>query len=163
MLTLVKTISTRIDSTKRRLQKFLGLGLKDVKENFLISPFGVDSHAVKDMIAVYSATTELGKGVVIGYINKNALAEVGGTRLYSTNAQGDEQFYVYLRANGKIEIGGDTNHLTRFEALETAVAAHEIALNTHTHLGNLGYPTGPPTVAFVFDISAAKTDNINIA
>ncbi len=163
MIRKVKTISTRVNNLGQRLQKFLGLGLKDVQEVPVAAPFGIDSNAVKDMIAVYSPTLIKGEAVIIGYINKNALAEVGGLRMFSTNAQGAEQFYVYLRANGKIEIGGVANHLTRFEALEAAIAALEIALNAHTHPGNLGYPTGPPIVPFQIDISAAKTDDIKIA
>jgi hypothetical protein len=163
MLTLVKTISTKIDSTKRRLQKFLGLGLSDVKENFLIAPFGVDSHSVKDMVAVYGSTNELGKGVVIGYINKNAIAEIGGTRFYSTNANGAEQFYIYLRNTNNLELGGNVRHLARFEELEIAFNALKAEFNAHTHTGNLGYPTSPPIIPSVADISGAKINNIKVA
>jgi len=163
MLTLVKTISTRIDDVKRRLQKFLGLGLSDIKENFVIAPFGFDSNAVKDMVAVYSPTIELGKGVIIGYINKNAIAEIGGNRMYSTNANGVEQFYVYLRNTNNLELGGNVRHLARFEELEIAFNALKTEFNAHTHTGNLGAPTTPPLVPSVANISGAKINNIKVA
>jgi hypothetical protein len=158
-----KVISTRIDSIGRRLIKFLGLGNKDVKETLVAAPYGIDSNPIKDMIAIYGPTAIKGEQVVIGYINKNSVAGVGELRLFSTNQQGNEQTYIHVKNDGKISIGGETNHLTRFEALEAAVALHEAALNTHTHTGNLGAPTSPPLVPFVIDISAAKTNNINIA
>jgi hypothetical protein len=163
MIQTAKIISSKIDKIGRRLVKFFGLGTKDVKELLVAAPYGVDSNPVKDMVAIYGSTTIKGESVVIGYINKNAVAKVGELRFFSTNSTGAEQIYVYLKDNGKISIGGETNHLTRFENLEIAVGLLETALNAHTHLGNLGYPTGPPVAPFVIDISAAKTNNINIA
>ncbi len=163
MIRKVKTISTRVTELGQRLQKFLGLGLKDVQEVPVAAPFGIDSNAVKDMIAVYSPTMVKGEAVIIGYINKNALAEVGGLRLFSTNAQGTEQFYVYLRNTNNLELGGTNRHLTRFEELEIAFNTLKNEFNLHTHTGNLGAPTSPPIVPSVADISGAKIDNIKVA
>jgi hypothetical protein len=163
MIRKVKTISTRINDLGQRLQKFLGLGLKDVQEVPVAAPFGIDSNAVTDMIAVYSPTLIKGEAVIIGYINKNALAEVGGLRLFSTNSNGAEQFYVYLRNTNNLELGGSNRHLARFEELEAAFNAFKTEYNTHTHTGNLGAPTTPPLIPSVADISGAKIDNIKVA
>lgn len=163
MIRKVKTISSRVTDIGIRLQKFLGLGLKDVQEVPVAAPFGIDSNAVKDMIAVYSPTLIKGEAVIIGYINKNALAEVGGLRLFSTNAQGAEQFYVYLRNTNNLELGGSNRHLARFEELEIAFNMLKNEFDLHAHTGNLGAPTSPPLVPSVADISGAKIDNIKVA
>jgi hypothetical protein len=76
-----KTISTAVSKIGTRLQKFLGMGRKDVQETEVCQPFGIDGNSVKDMVAIYSPTLVKGETVVIGYINKNAIAEVGGLRL----------------------------------------------------------------------------------
>lgn len=160
MITLVKIISTSVDSLKRRIQKFVRFGLDDVQTSMVAAPFGIDSNPVKDMVAVYAPTAEKGKTVIIGYINKNAISEVGGVRLFSTDANGTEKFYVYLRANDTLELGGNTKHLARFEELETAFNALKSDFNTHTHTGNLGAPTTPPLVPSIADISGAKITKI---
>jgi hypothetical protein len=158
-----KVISTRIDSIGRRLIKFLGLGNKDVKETLVASPYGIDSNPIKDMIAIYGPTAIKGEQVVIGYINKNSVAEVGGLRLFSTNSNGAEQFYVYLRNTNNLELGGNARHLARFEELEIAFNTLKTEFNAHTHTGNLGAPTTPPLVPSVANISGAKIDNIKVA
>jgi len=158
-----KTISTTVSKIGTRLQKFLGMGRKDVQETEVCQPFGIDGNAVKDMVAIYSPTLVKGETVVIGYINKNAIAEVGGLRLYSTNQQGSEQFYVYLRNNGNLELGGNTRNLARFQELEIAFNQLRTEFNAHIHTGNLGAPTTPPTVPSTANISGAKIDNIKVA
>jgi hypothetical protein len=158
-----KTISTAVSKIGTRLQKFLGMGRKDVQETEVCQPFGIDGNSVKDMVAIYSPTLVKGETVVIGYINKNAIAEVGGLRLYSTNQQGSEQFYVYLRNNGNLELGGNTRNLARFQELEIAFNQLRTEFNAHIHTGNLGAPTTPPTVPSTANISGAKIDNIKVA
>jgi hypothetical protein len=145
-----------------------------VQTPFQALPHGIDSNPVKDMIAVYSETTEKGKPVVIGYLNPDQLAEVGGTRLYSTDSDGEVQFAIYLRADGTCEVGGDADNMVRYSELETAfnqLKSDFDALvsdyNSHTHIvpqapsGNTTsqtpIPTGSPSTA---DITPAKINEI---
>ena len=117
-MNLVKTISTKIDSLNRRIIKFLRYGKDDIQTSFESYPFGIDSNPVKDLIAIYSPTNEKGKTVILGYLNKNQLAKVGENRLYSTDEDGNEVFYVYLKNNGEAEIGGNSDNMVRYSPLK---------------------------------------------
>lgn len=119
MINFVKTISTEIDSKKRRVIKFLRLGLKDVQTSEEASAFGIDSHVPKDFVAVYAATGEKGSTVILGYLNKNQLAKVGENRIYSTDEEGKEvKFYLHLKNDGTAEFGGDADNLVRYAKLK---------------------------------------------
>ncbi len=170
-MTIVKVISTRILSNKR-LVKFLRMGKSDVQENYQVAPFGFDSNPVKDMIAVYSKTDELGKSVIIGYIDKNQLADVGESRMYSTDADGLLKFFLHLKNNGTAEFGGDADFMVRFSGLETAFNELKSDLNnlvttfnTHVHPGvtsgpSSTSPTPTPGTQSTADISPAKIEEI---
>jgi hypothetical protein len=94
---------------------------------------------------------------------KDAVAEVGSIRLYSDNG------YVHLRANGNLELLGDSKHMVRYEELETAYNSVKTTLNelitkynTHTHpipTGSSG--TTPATqTPNSGDITGAKINEI---
>lgn len=163
MIWTTTTLSTAADSLGRLIQKVRRLGKSDIQTAPVCAPYGIDSNAIADMIAVYADSSMKGDSVIIGYINKNALAEVGGLRLFSTNSAGAEQFYTYLTPNGNLELGGDQRHLARFEELETAFNELKAAYNGHTHLSTAtGTPTSTTSAASSADISACKIDNITV-
>lgn len=146
---LIKIISSEVQSAVR-IVKFLRYGKKDVQTSDQIAPYGVDSNPIKDMIAVYSQTSEKGETVVIGYINKNQLAAVGEHRTFSTDENGQLKFYVWLKNNGTLELGGSAKHLARYEELKTGFDALKKdhndlvdAFNTHMHATAA---TGPPSI-----------------
>lgn len=120
-MNLVKVISSEIDDTKRRIVKFLRYGKSDVQTSFEAMPFGVDSNPTKDMIAIYAPTGENGKTVILGYINKNQLAEVGELRLFSTDSDNAEKFYIHLKNDGNCEIGGDADNMVRYSQIERSI------------------------------------------
>jgi hypothetical protein len=176
-MNLTKVISTRYDSLNRRIVKFLRFGRSDVQECQQAAPFGIDSNPVKDMIAVYSPTAEDGKNVIIGYLNPNQLAEVGETRLFSTDSDGNLQFYVHLKNDGTSEIGGDTDNMVRYSELESAFNQLRDDLNDlisaynshiHTTTATIGASTTPGVIApttstgtpSTADVSGAKIDEI---
>lgn len=147
----VKVISTEIDNLKRRVVKFLRMGKFDVQTSIEVSPVGIDSNPVKDMVAIYAETGIKGKTFIIGYLNKNQLADIGELRLYSTDADGGEKFYTWLKNDGTMEIGGNTKNMVRFQELKDGFDELKgdfntfiTAYNSHTHTGNLGAPTTPP-------------------
>jgi len=120
MLTLVKTISTEIRSLQR-IVKILRYGKSDVRTADQGAPHGIDSNPVKDLIAIYAETGTKGEKVVIGYLNKNQLAAVGETRLFSTNEDGEPVATIWLKNDGTIEVGGDTDHMVRHSKLKEVV------------------------------------------
>ena len=172
MLNLTKILSTDFDDLARRLVKVLRKGKSDVQTPMEAAPFGIDSNPLKDMIAVYGPTEEKGKTVIIGYLNKNQQADVGETRLFSTDADGALKFYAWLKNDGTMEIGGADYHMVRYEQLETAFNelkadfnALVTTFNSHTHLGVIaGFATSGTTTASGTasdaDITPAKIDEI---
>lgn len=172
MLNFVKVISSEKDSLARRVIKFLRFGNSDVQTSIEAAPHGFDSVPFKDLVAVYGKTSSTGKTVIVGYLNKDRLADVGENRIFSTDAQGQLQTYIWLKNDGTMEIGGDTDNMVRFSELETAFNTLRDDFNsfvsttygTHTHVSATpGSPTavpvplGTPSTA---DISGAKIDEI---
>jgi hypothetical protein len=164
MISIVTLISTSKNKIGQLVSKVFRLGRDDVRQAINAAPHGVDSNPVKDMVAVYADGSVKGQQVIIGYLNKNAVAEVGGLRLYSTNTNGVEQIAIYFRANGTIEVGGDSDFMVRYSALETAFNELQTKFNTFANAYVPGSPTTvglPPTVApSTADISLAKINEI---
>lgn len=129
MLGLVKIISTEADKLKRLVAKFYYRGPKDVQTSHQIAPYGIDSNPIKDMIAVYGETNVDGNTVILGYINKNVLAEPGETRVFATDASGGLKGYVWLKKTGIAEIMGNTDNAVRYTPLNTGLQNQNTAIN----------------------------------
>jgi hypothetical protein len=168
-------ISTTFDSLNRLKVKFLRMGKSDVQECLESSAYGTDSNPVKDMVAIYTPTGENGKNVIIGYINKNRLAEIGEHRIFSTNDQGVLSTYIWLKNDETMEIGGDADFMVRYSVLESAFndlkgTVNDLvsAFNSHMHAtAATGPPSIPtpipssiPAIPSTADISGAKIDEI---
>lgn len=161
-MNLATIISTEINNLSQRVSKFLRFGLKDVQTALQTAPYGVDSNPIKDMIAVYGATSEKGKPVIIGYINKNQLADVGEMRIFSTDANGVVKTFIFLQNDGIMEIGGDVDNMVRFSDLETGFNQLKSDFNAflvHVH-GVAGTPPVPPATPSTASIAASKIDEI---
>ncbi len=155
-MNLVKIISTEIDNLNQRVSKFLRFGLKDVQTAIQTAPYGIDSNPIKDMIAIYGATSEKGKPVIIGYINKNQLADVGETRIFSTDENGVVKTFIFLQNDGTIEIGGSVDNMVRFSDLETGFNQLKSDYNAHVHASVGALPTPISTAS----ISGSKINEI---
>jgi hypothetical protein len=160
---ITKVISTRFDDIKRRLIKITRFGTVDTQEPLEVSPFGIDSNPVKDMVAVYGQTTGNGDAVIIGYILKDKIAEVGETRLFSTDANGALKIYVHLKNDGKIHFGGEADNLSRHSKMDEALQAFKDKIAVELGLIATGIAAGggsytPGTLTI--DISAAKIDEL---
>jgi len=165
MLNLVKTISSEIDSLKRRIVKVLRLGQNDVQTSLEAGPFGVDSNPIPDLIAIYAPTEEKGKTVIIGYINRNQIADVGEHRIFSTDAAGDVVMFLHLKNDGIAEFGGNADFMVRYNELETAFNSLKSSTNdmiTEWNTFAAAYIPGSPTVqgfpATVSTVTAASAD-----
>lgn len=160
---ITRTISSFIDKLKRREIKVLRFGKSDVQTSVEVGPYGIDSNPIKDMIAIYSETSEKGKTVIVGYMNKNQLAEPGEVRLYSTDENGSLKNYIWIKNNEEIEIGGSGNNLVRYNQLDQAMADLASYLDQQFNLISSGISTAggayAPTPAQI-DISGAKADKL---
>ena len=96
MITYAKIKSATIELGKRIL-KIEEFGAKTASESM---PFGMDSNPIADMIAIHSTTSNNAESVIIGYINKNQIAGVGESRLYSLDANGVLKAFVYCKNDG---------------------------------------------------------------
>jgi hypothetical protein len=169
MASLVKIISSEINSAKERIVKFLRLGDTDIQTSDEVGPYGIDSSPIEGMIAVYSKTTINGETVIVGYINKNQLADVGELRLYSTDKNGTQQFYTWLKNDGTYEIGGNAKHMARFEELKAGHDQLKNDLNAFIDVFNAHIhptPSGPSSATATAgthsnaSIDSAKIDEI---
>lgn len=130
MIRIVKIISTSIDNLSRRLIKFQGNGKDDIQEVINISQFGDDSNPIKDMVAIKVDTAIMGESVVIGYINTNQLAAVGEKRLFSTDENGNEKIFLWLKNDGTIEFGGNTDNIIGFAQTELSIDEIKYDINS---------------------------------
>jgi phage gp45-like len=143
-----------------------GVGLGGVtREASLYQQHGFRSRPVAGTRGVFvpfgSGSRE---GVIIATENYtlDITLDVGGAAIYSTNAAGDVQAEIKLRADGSIELNGDSKRLVTYGELNTAIQTFITALNLHVHSGGtlpLGL-TGAPTVPASLNISASQTSTL---
>lgn len=174
MVNFIKVISTEVNKATNRVVKYLRNGKYDVQTSEQIAPYGIDSNPIKDMIAIYASSAIKGDSVILGYINKNQLAEVGENRIFSTNESGDLSTFLWLKNDGTMEVGGGTDFMVRFSEMETAFNELKGDFNNHVHdgvvvsvSGGSGAPavgtpgdSAPPTSTSSADISGAKIAEI---
>ena len=163
---LTKILSTRIDGLGRRLVKVLRFGSSDVQEPFQASNFGIDSNPIKDMVAVYSKTTENGKNVIIGYLNKNQISAPGETRIFSVDSSGNLKTYIWLTSGGIIEMGGNADNAVKYSPLNSGMQDFKTQIQAElakiaTGITTAGGAYTPGTLSI--DISTSKIDNIKTA
>lgn len=163
MITFVTTISTSLDSIARRIVKFTRLSISDVQTAVQGGPAGMDSNPRKNLKAIYSPSMASGRPVIIGYVNRNQLADVGETRLFAEDADAALKTYVWLKKTGIVEIAGSADNAVAFEDLKQAM--DQLAMDINTELTKVqaaivalggAYAMVPITI----DISAAKINEI---
>lgn len=139
---VVKVISTSLDSLSRRIVKVLRRGKDDVQTAKEYAPFGDDSNAPADYIALFTETGIKGKTAIVGYLNKNLIAGVGEKRIFSLRDDGTISIDIILKNDGTMEIGGDTDFMVRFSELKTGFDqlktdfnALVTTFNAHVHPG----------------------------
>lgn len=163
MLALTKIISTEFDNLKRLVAKFRRFGLSDVQTSIEAGPYGMDSNPIADMIAVYAPTSQVGETVIVGYINKNRLAEIGENRLFSTDAQGNLKTFLWLKNDGTIQLGGTADNVVRFAPLNNELQDLASFINGELQsiaagITSAGGSYTPGTLQI--DISDAKVEQI---
>lgn len=117
----VRVNDCKVDEDGSLLIKITGCSQDDVRTGESILPFGIDSRPVKGMMAVLAESEVRGEAAIMGYMNeKNLEAGKGEIRLYSADANQLLKTYLWLKANGTMEIGGAADNMVRYSELETA-------------------------------------------
>lgn len=159
MISLANVVSAVIKNGTRIL-KVMQYGAKTADE---CGPFGDDSSPLKDMVAVYAQTEEIGDPIIIGYINEKQLAQPGEKRFYSLKADGSLATSIWLKNNGTIELAGNMHNLVRFTPLNAGLQATTSQINAElikiataiTALGGAYIP-----LSITNDITASKINEI---
>lgn len=125
MITTSNIDSTIISDGQRDI-KVKQFGAKTADE---CAPFGDDGNPLKGMVAIYADTSESGDSVIIGYINENQIAAPGEKRFYSLKPDGSLSISVWLKNNGSMEIGGNTDNMVRYAKLNAGLQAAMTKLN----------------------------------
>lgn len=133
MIKISKVNKTTVTSVAMRIVKVLTMGKISVNEAYESSPFGVDSNPPKGVRAIYAESMDDGVKVILGYINNKQKAETGGYRIFSVDSNGDESNDIYIRPNGDIEIGGNTDNAVKWSELNNSIS--QIQTDVNTQLG----------------------------
>ena len=158
-----KVILSSLDSLGRRLVKGYRYGNIDVRTPLQANPSGFDSNPIKDMVAIYSNTDNKDTNIIVGYLNKNQLADSGEARVYSTDSEGNLKTYIWLKNNGNIELGGTADYAVRFTALQTALEDMVTIINENLPLIASGIVAGGGTytpIDVILDLTPAKITTI---
>ena len=78
----------------------------DTHDTLLLSPFGFESNPVSGQRCVKSKTGNDNTQVIIGFVVKENKAGTGETRIFATDANGNEVGEILLRNNGTIIVTG---------------------------------------------------------
>lgn len=132
-------------------------GMPTIPARPIMHPYGFASRAPNGMISVTAQQGEHpGNKLTLGHRDKNAPSvDEGESVQYSQGG------YRIIVKNGEIFVGkgGDLEHMVVGETLKAVLIAIIQKIIVHTHLGNLGYPTGVPQNAE--DFTAIQTDNLD--
>lgn len=132
--------SSSIEEGKRIIKALIyGGSAATAKE---VYPFGFDSQPPENWTAIYSDTSNKDESVIIGYINKNQLAEVGGSRMYALDSSGEVSGFLYARASGVLELNGSDYSAVRFQELKTQIDLLQTQINSQWPLISAGIATG---------------------
>lgn len=152
------------------------LGKNDIRTATAILPPGIDSKNVKDSTAIIADTGNIDENIILGYTFQSDKTNEGETRIFATDNKGVEVFSIYLKNDGTVEFGGDSDNFVRFSNLQTGfnelkdkVNDFIVKYNSHTHpYLNVTVPAttsvntsqSTPTTA---TIAGAKIDEIKTA
>jgi hypothetical protein len=166
-MTIVQAISQRLSNAFRVLN-VLRFGSSDVISGYESAPSGYDGAPIANVTAVFSETKVNGRNVIVGYIDKNKVAQAGESRLFSQDQDGNLLFNVYLGNDGNLYLGTSptlsdyADFLVKFNELKTAWENfRDNEYNLHTHETGTG-PSSPPETPAITSFDSAKADNLKL-
>ncbi len=154
---------SRVKQATSEFIKVLRFGKLDVQTSEAVLPYGIDSKPVKEVQAVHSTTNNIEQTIILGYIKSSDLTEEGETRIYSTDSEGVEAFYLHLKKNGDVEFGGDSDNFVRYAKLNSGLQDLKTKINTEltkiqAAISSLGGAYAKVNVSV--DISESKIEKI---
>jgi hypothetical protein len=157
---------SRVKQATKEFVKVLRYGRSDVVTADQYLPFGIDSKPIQDMIAARGKTRNSAEPIIFGYLIESEKTEEGEIRLYSSDSSGNEKVYVYIKKDGTIEIGGDTDNLVKYTPLNTAM--NQLALDINAELVKISAGITTAGGAYTpepisIDISKSKVDEIKVS
>ena len=161
MITLSKLKSVAIEQGQRIL-KVMQYGPKTANE---CGPFGLDSSPLPEYTAIYSETANAGESLIIGYIQKNQIAQQGEARLFSLDSKGLLKAEIFCKADGTIILNGGGFNAVRYENLNSELQQLKTDMNTELLKVQTAITTLGGTYANVplnLDLITAKSDTIKI-
>jgi len=131
-------------------------GMGEIPDRPIMQPYGFASRAKEGTVSVTARQGDHpGNVVTLGHRDKDKPADLdaGESSVYSSG-----KFEVRV-LNGQIQVGknGDFETVVVGDTLKTLLISLIDTIVQHTHLGNLGYPTGFPQNAAAFNILKANT------
>lgn len=69
---------------------------------------------------------------------------------------------VKINGDTDIELNGNSHSAVLYDMLNTALQTFVSMLSSHTHLGNMGAPTGPPIPTPTLNIGTAESQKVKI-
>lgn len=168
------------ESTEETIKVTVNDSTKNEHEVSDYNNYGIDSQPEKGAKAILLSLREKAHKILVGIKRKvtDRKAKPGETRLYS--ASGSEVYLnedgeiviqtsggaiITMKSTGNIEINGNTKSAMTFEEFKLVWDAFIVAFEAHVHLGNLGSPTGSPTVPLTSgqkDMTPAKSLKIKL-
>jgi hypothetical protein len=166
-MTIVQTIAQKLSNAFRVLN-VLRFGASDVVSAYESAPAGYDGAPNPNVTAVFSETKVNGRNVIVGYIDKNKVAQSGESRLFSQDQNGNLLFNVYLADDGNLYLGTSptlsdySDFLVKFNELQTAWNNfRDNEYNLHTHETGTG-PSSPPETPAVTSFDSAKAATLKL-
>src|SRR5690348_10137255 len=105
-------------------------GRSDTIEAANVTPFGFESNPIKNMVAIYSDTETLGDSLILGYVNKNLAAQLGESRMFSMDANGNLKMQVWCKNDGTLLLGGNADNSVRYSPLNSGLQDFKDKVNT---------------------------------
>ena len=157
-----RIVQSVIENNLRQIQTEIYQGY--IKKSWQINPPGMDSVPIADDQGVVILIEQTqGKSISIG-VYPDTQAEAGEVRFYSRNSAGVEQSFLWLKADGTIDINGSADYAVAFDDLKSGfdqLKSDHNAFLLHVH-GVAGTPPVPPAVPSTASIDASKVATVKL-
>lgn len=153
---LLRITDSEINENGQLVVKAIGAKSTYTAEEY--APHGTDARPPKNTTALFSTTEAQGDEAMVGFLIVGRKAEIGEHRIFSTDANRNFKFNVWLRADGTCLIGDSDNPSeytefatlanelkTKLEEIKTSINNNATIYNAHTHLDPVSGSTGPPS------------------
>ena len=164
---LFKITSTKIDQYPGDIEgnSIISTGEASASKGETAQVYGQAGFISRPPAGVKGVRLRIGSlDIIIGAFNYKVPLPTnpGDTKIYSTDADGNEESTIKLLADGTIEINGTSDFAVAFNDLKTGFDAFVSTFNIHTHPTAATGPPSTPTVPSTDSIDASKVDEVKL-